>query len=132
MALLLVVVATVSVQAKNKQEKNVYAFAYGTCLSDSTVYLSAISQLDSATVEKKTEFLHNRSLYSYQFKVYLEHVYKKTYTCAVLYATSKDKLEKKYVKLRRHLNKSKDFRYIEVPVTDFKFINPDSVPPITQ
>ena len=58
-------------QAKSK-EKQVYAFAFGTCFNDSVVYLSAISPVPDGVIESKTKFLNNRSAYSNQFKFFLD------------------------------------------------------------
>lgn len=126
---LLILLATAlsvsTLQAKKKQEaKTVYAFAIGTCLKDSTFYTTAICALDSAVVNDKNHFLEDRSLYSYQLKVYLDKLYKTPHTCALFFSTKRNKLEKQYTQLRRHYSrKVKDVRLVELPVSDFKFIN---------
>lgn len=116
--------ATSTLQAKEKKENGVYAFAVGSCLNDTVVYISAISPLDSATVNHKTNFLQDRQLYSYQFKMFLDLTYSKSHTCSVFYSTKKEALEKKYVKIRHRYNKKeKDVRFVEVPADQFKFVN---------
>ena len=45
--------------AKGKEEKKIWAFAYGTCLNDSVVYVSAISAIPEASIDKKNNFLNN-------------------------------------------------------------------------
>lgn len=124
--LLLTLFITVSInalQAKEKKETTIYGFAVGTCLSDSTVYISAISRLDSAVVNNKTGFLQDRQLYSYQFKAYLDYLYKLNHTCAVFFSSKKESLEKKYIKMRRRYGKDKNIKFTEVPINQFKFIN---------
>lgn len=121
----LFVAAAGALQAKNKQPKAVYAFAVGTCLNDSVIYMSAITPVDSAVVDKKTMFLNDRMLYSNQFKAFLDNTYAPNHTCAVFFATSKDAAEKKYVKLRRRYNKDQTRRLVEVPVANFKFSAPN-------
>lgn len=124
--ILLSLVSTISLQAKEKQAESVYAFAIGTCLDDSVVYISAITPLDSATITSKTKFLQDRKLYSNQFKRYLDLAYDKSHTCAVFYSTKKDALEKKYVKIRHRYNKKeKDVLFVEIPSDQFKFVNID-------
>lgn len=119
--LLLFLASATAMQAKDKKAKDVYAFATGTCLNDSVVYISAIAQLDSATVNAKTKFLQDRQLYSYQFKMFLDKAYSKSHTCAVFFSENKNALEKKYIKLRRRYNKEKTTRFVEVPADQFTF-----------
>lgn len=115
---------TVTAQAKKKTTQKVYAFAIGTCLKDSTYYITPVAALDSATVDGKSHFLVDRSLYSYQLKVYLEHVYKQPYTCAVFFDTKRSKLDKRFTQLRRqYSHKSKGLNLIELPVGQFQFVN---------
>lgn len=89
-------------QAKSK-EKQVYAFAFGTCFNDSVVYLSAISPVPDGVIESKTKFLNNRSAYSNQFKFFLDSKNGHPHTCAVFFSTKKEKLQKKYAKIRQKM-----------------------------
>lgn len=109
-----------SAQAKGKTEKVIYAFAYGTCFNDSTVYLSSIERINDASIDNKTNFLENRSDYANALKKYLDGKYKKPHTCTVFYATKREKIEKKYVKIRHNANRDKHTQLVEIPVTDFK------------
>lgn len=122
-----IVLPATALQAKKKaaQQQTVYAFAVGTSLQDSTYYMTPIEALDSAVVDNKTKFLVDRSLYSYQLKVYLDHTYKKPHTCAVFFATKRSKLDSHYTQLRRQYthSKSKGFKLVELPVDQFHFIN---------
>jgi len=125
--ILLALASTTPLQAKEKPANGVYAFAIGTCLSDSIVYISAITPLDSATINSKTKFLQDRKRYSNQFKMYLDLAYGKSHTCALFFSTKKDALEKKYVKIRHRYNKKeKDVLFIEIPADQFKFVNIDN------
>lgn len=113
--------ATHVAQSKGKTPKStIYAFAYGTNFNDSTAYISAISALPNIALEPKTKFLQSRSSYSLQLKQYLEKKYGGHFMCAVVFNTKKEKLEKRYVKLRRSAaNRKGNVRLIEIPITDF-------------
>lgn len=115
-----------TIQASNKGEKTIYAFVYGTCFNDSTVYISAIERIANAETESKTGFLVNRSDYANALKKYLDQKYKKPHTCTVFYATKRDKIEKKYVKIRHVANRDKHCKLVEIPVTDFKLTHPNT------
>lgn len=110
---------SLSVEAKKKIEPaTIYAFTYGTCFSDSTVYLSTVQQLVGAKLENDSKFLARRSAYSATFKTFLDTKYDATHTCAVFFATNRTKLEKKYLKLKKKHQK-KGYKVTEIPVTDF-------------
>ncbi len=109
-----------NVQAKSKDNKAVYAFVYGTCFNDSIVYISSIERLSNTAIDKKTNFLNDRSNYTNAFKSYLDNKYQEPHTCAIFYATKRDNIEKKYVKIRHNVTKDKHCRLVEIPATDFK------------
>lgn len=113
---------TSSATARNR-DKTIYAFAVGTCLTDSVVYFSPISTIPNAAINRKTHFLTNRQLYSAQFTSFLDHTQasKQKYTCAIFFDCNKrSSLEKTYVKLRRHYNKA-GMKLIEIPANEFAF-----------
>lgn len=120
--IILAVVFSTTMQAKGKSEKAVYAFTYGTCFNDSTVYLSTIERIQDASIDSKTNFLVDRNSYANALKKYLDKKYKKPHTCTIFYASKRDKVEKKYVKIRHHVNKDKNTKLVEIPVTDFKLL----------
>lgn len=124
LTLLICILTVGSAQAKGKKTRQVYAFAFGTCLNDSVVYLSAIETLPDAELDRKTQFLNNRSTYSNRLKFYLDGKYNRTHTCAVFFGEKKDALEKTYVQLRRNYNKDKHAVLVEIPLTDFKISVP--------
>jgi len=113
---------SLTLAAQNKANKTIYGFAVATCFNDSTIYISAISPLDGAQLEKKTHFLSQRSAWSSEFKMYLDSKYGDAHTSAFFFDTKKDKLEKKLLKLRRQYAKNKTLAsVVEVPATDFSF-----------
>lgn len=120
LTLLLAVCTATSALAQSTKQKTIYAFAYGTNLKDSTAYISAVATLRGVDVENKTDFLTARSEYSKQIKHYLEQKYGGLFTCAVIFGEKKDKVEKRYVKIRKQASSKKsDIRLIEIPQTDF-------------
>lgn len=119
--LLLVCAFTIgSVQAKTKKNE-IYAFAVATSFNDSVVYITSINHLDFATTDKKTDFLNHRMAYSNQFKLFLDKKFQKDHISALFFSKKKESLEKKYIKLRRKYQKDKETKFVEIPVTDFKF-----------
>ena len=85
-ALLVVFFFSAALQASAGSDKNnIYAFAYGTCFNDSTIYLSTVSPLSIATIDKKSHLLNDRSGYSDQFKAYLDKRYGNDHNCALFF-----------------------------------------------
>lgn len=124
--LLMAIGTATSVMAQATKQKTIYAFAYGTNLKDSTAYVSAVATLSSVEVENKTNFLSARSEYSKQLKHYLEQKYGGLFTCAVVFGEKKDKVEKRYMKIRKNATSKKStIRLIEIPRDEF------SLQPIT-
>ena len=117
-ALIVVLFFSAALHASAKND-DIYAFAYGTCFNDSTIYLSSVSQLSIATIDKKSKLLNDRTGYSDQFKAYLDKEYEGSHTCTIFFSTSRKKLEKKYVKMRRFCRKDKDARLVVVPADAF-------------
>ena len=62
------------VEAKRKKvvQKPVYMIGVGISLVDSMVFITDMQLVDSVTIEKKTKFLMDRQLYSFQLQHYLE------------------------------------------------------------
>lgn len=102
------------------RQKTVYMFAYGTSLTDSVAYVSAVTAMPTAEVENKTGFLVDRAFYAAQFKGYLERTYAKPHATAVFFAEKRADVEKKFLKLRNQYGKRKRGTLVEVPETDFK------------
>lgn len=105
----------------NHAQKAVYAFGFGTSFNDSTVYLSAIQVLPEAQIQKKTGFLEHRASYTSQMKRYLENNYVGHETCVLFFSTKKEKLEKKYIKVRRQAQRNKQQTVKELSSEEFSF-----------
>lgn len=108
-------------KGKNKAPATIYAFGYSTCLNDSTVYLTAVTTIPGASLEKKTHFLSERGAYTNQLKTYIESKYTRHQTSVVFFSTSRKEVEGKYVSMRRRLQKSKSQKLVELPTNAFAF-----------
>lgn len=105
-----------------KDKEKIYIFGFGTRLSDSTVYITDIMELDSALVAKKTEFLVYRSAYTLQFRQYLEGgLGEVNETCCVFFSPKRKKLAKKYYKVKRRYLDNPDKVLKVIGTDDFKF-----------
>ncbi|MDD6123227.1 MAG: hypothetical protein PUB53_02095 [Bacteroidales bacterium] len=119
LASLLTLCISYNAQAQSQKGQTIYAFAYGTCFSDSTVYVSPVSTLPGAQLEKKTRFLERRAEWAATFKTYLDNRFGRPHTCVVFFDTKKEKLEKKLVALRKQVAKQKDQHFTELTASDF-------------
>ena len=111
--------------ARKKQVPQMYMFGMAATFTDTIVHFTNIQTVDSVWIESKNDFLQNRSAYSYQLRDYLSMQQMPHRTCIVFYSPKREKLEKKYQKMRRLYGKDKrgvqhfDIRYITD--TEFKF-----------
>lgn len=93
---------------KDEEYKRVYLYGVSIDFNDSTVYLTDIQHLDSVVI-KPDGSLQNQASYSLQLKVYLEGVLGETnQTCAVIYSDKKKKLEKRFSRMHRRYQSSKE------------------------
>lgn len=108
-------------QARDKNTpKRVYAFGYAETLNDTVIYITPIQELEGAELDNKG-FIHFRESYDVQLQQYLQGVQNGHTMCITIYGTSRSKLEKKYVRLRRDLNHRKHVRFVELTPNDFQF-----------
>ena len=121
---LLLFAVSVTAQAGKKAEKTVYAFAYGTCFSDSVAYISVIAPVKGATLQRKSHFLDQRAELAASFKSYLDNKWGKIHTTAVFFSTKKKDLEKKIIDLRKLALKRHDLQLVELGVDDFTLALP--------
>ena len=91
---------SLTVSAKNEM-KRVYMFGIAASFNDSTVYFTAVQEVDSAWIysKNKSKFLVSRENYSYQLRDYLESRGENNRTCAVFFGTNHKKVEGQWVKL---------------------------------
>lgn len=123
--------ASIGTQARtaSSPEKTIYAFGFSTSLTDSTIYLTPISTLPNASIDKKTHFLNDRTEYTHQLKTFLESKYPGHQTTVIFFNTSRKKLESQYIKVRRSAKKNTANKVVELESNTFKF---SAVPQATE
>lgn len=122
-----VLLTAVPTQARDKNTpKKVYAFGYAEALNDTVIYITPIQELINAELDNKG-FIHFRESYDAQLQQYLLGVQKGHTMCITIYGTSRSKLEKKFVRLRRDLNHRKHVRLVELTPSEFQFRNLQTV-----
>lgn len=113
--------------AQSKDEiivADMHAFGYATSLNDSVVYLTEISPIPVANVDRKTGFLSKRAVYSGQLKEYMAKQGVEHATCAIIFDRNKVKLNKKFVKLMNKLQKKKMYLIKTISTAEFTFKDP--------
>lgn len=108
-----------------KGSGTVYLFGVSQMLTDSTVYITSIHQIDGIDVDKKTGALPNRSEFSLQLKEYLEgQVGLHKQTACVFFSTNRKKLNKQYYKIKKRYLDDRDKKIIIVDDHYFTFRHP--------
>lgn len=108
-----------------KGKGKVYVFALSQQLTDTLAFITDIQEVDSIDLEKKTKFLPYRSEFSLQFKEYLEGTEKQfRQTACVFFSDNRNKLAKKYAKVKKRYLSNKDIDLIEVDRKKFTFKHP--------
>jgi hypothetical protein len=83
--------------------------------------MTDVQYLDSVVVNKDGS-IQNYSNYSTQMKLYLEGVLGKSHqTCAVIYSDDRNKLEKRFVKMRKRCLAAKNRQLIQIGADAFAF-----------
>jgi len=118
LAVVMLVASTAT--AKKVVVPQMYMFGFAASFNDTIVHFTNIQKVDSVWVDAKTKFLADREVYSSQLQQYLTNQEMPYRTCVVVYAETREKAEKKYLKLRRlYISPKKDHgqryevRYIE-------------------
>lgn len=127
--------ATTVISAKRTAVDKVYMFGFAASFNDSTVYFTNVQTVDSAWMDTKTKFLLGRDNYSYQLRNYLaDSLNEKNRTCIVMFNCKKEKLEKKYLKLKRlYTTKANNkFKVNYLNEDDFKFETIDMSEPVIE
>ena len=121
--LLMLPFAALALQAASKSgsNKQILAFGYSTCLNDSIVYLTPIMEIPGASLDSKTKFLNKRQDYTNQLKTFMESKYEAHQTSVIVFSTSRKKLEDKYIKMRRSLQKKHLHKVVELETGSFQF-----------
>lgn len=108
-----------------KTSGKTYVFGFSQVLGDSVTYITFINEVDSIDVQKRTKFLPFRSDFSMQLKVYLEaKCGLSRQTCCVFYSSDRNKLLKKYNKIKKKYLDNKNYVLKMISDSDFHFIHP--------
>lgn len=121
---LLLMTAVSPLEAKSKKvvQKPVYMVGVGISLVDSMVFITDMHRVDSVTLEKKTKFLMDRQLYSFQLQRYLEQTYKGgPYVPCVFFSKSRKKMVRRYLSLHKRYVQSKELQMYLVDQGQFRF-----------
>ena len=125
-ALCMMMVGIGTASAKKEKVGKMYMFGMAAAFTDTIVHFTNIQTVDSVWIDTKSHFLQNREMYSYQLREFLRNKQQApNRTCIVFYSTKREKLEKKYQRMKRLYGKDKrgvehfDIRYIMD--SDFKF-----------
>lgn len=103
----------------------VYVFGVSQMLTDSVVYITNISEVDSIDLAKKTKFLPYRAEFSLQLKIYLEGTLGlKQQTACVFYSTERKKLTKKHYKIKKRYLDNPNTKIFVIDDQRFTFTHP--------
>lgn len=107
--------------AKNRFVDKIYAFGIAASFNDSVVYFTDVQQVDSVWLENKTNFLVDRSSYSYQLRDYLARKGEQHRTCIFVYALNVKDITKKYLSMKNKYVKNGNFDIKMLDAIDFSF-----------
>lgn len=106
----------------------IYLFGVSQQLTDSVVYITAIHEVDSIDLEKKTSFLPYRAAFSYQLESFLEdRLYLANQTSCVFYSEKRKKLSKELYKVKKFYLDNPEKKVVILNDADFKFRHPVDV-----
>ena len=110
---------------KNQGPQRVYMFGFAASFNDTIVHFTEIQPVDSAMLDTKHGFLLLREQYSIMLSNYLTEQKLPYRTCVVFYNRDADKLQKKFLKMKKlyvgngKQKNSNDIRTIAT--SDFRF-----------
>ena len=115
-------IGTAEAKKHRVKQKQIYMIGIAMSHIDSVVFITDLQLVDSITIEKKTKFLMDRQLYSFQFQRYLEQTYEcAPYVPAVFFGTSRKKMERRYLSLHKRYTQGRQLRVILVDQSQFRF-----------
>ena len=94
--------------AKGVKVPKMYMFGFAASFNDTIVHFTEIQALDSVMLEAKHQFLMVRNQYSYQLSNYLTQQQMPYRTCVVFYDRKLNKLQKKFLKMKKLYATSKN------------------------
>lgn len=129
-AILLAAFLPFSLSAKKKsnkddQPKSVYLFGFASNFDSNVIYLTDIQKIDSAFI-MKSGFLYSRDSYSYQLTEHMKKIGQEHAYNAIFFSNNRDKIEKRYVKLKNKYLKPKKKKKAQVTIYSVQYItSPD-------
>ena len=91
----------VTAAAKGVVAQKGYMFGFAASFNDTIVHFTEIQPMDSAWVDSKTQFLMGREQYTHALRSYLGMQGMPHRTCIVIYDKNLNKLQKRYVKMKK-------------------------------
>ena len=125
-ALIIAAIIPTTTAAKGVVAEKVYMFGFAASFNDTIVHFTEIQPLDSAWIDSKTELLLGRNMYSNELRNYLASQDLPHRTCIVVYDQKLDKLQKRYLKMKKLYEGGKkrkahnDIRTIALSTFQFK------------
>jgi hypothetical protein len=108
-ALLLATMAVGEATAKRIVVPRMYMFGFAASFNDTIVHFTDVQEVEAAWIDSKTKFLQGRELYSLQMKEHLKRDANLPHrTCVVIYGQEREKVEKKYLKMKKLYTQPKD------------------------
>ena len=111
--------------AQKAEVSKLYMFGFAASFNDTIVHFTDIQTIDSAWVNPKNKFLLGRDQYSNMLRNYLIEQNMPYRTCIVIYNKKLNKLQKKYLKMKKlytgdkKVKTNNDIRMIAA--SDFRF-----------
>lgn len=116
---------TADAQEVTKGTGKIYMFGVSQQLADSVIYITAINELDSIDLEKKTSFLPYRAVFSFQLEDFLEtKLFLEQQTSCVFFSENRKKLSKKLYKVKKLYLDNPEKKIVVLDETYFKFRHP--------
>lgn len=114
---------------ENAKTFNQKVYLFGTAVNhqDSTTYITGIMPIENVTFNKKREAIIGLELYSAQLQDYLLQQGHTGYICTTFFETKANKLEKKFIKLKKHLKKDKTTSFKDLPEFKFEYVSPENI-----
>ena len=122
LSLVLAAVMPMETQAKAVKTK-MYLFGFAASFQDSIIYMTDVQELDGVWYDTKTKFVFERRQYSDQLKTYLtESKQKPNRVCVVIFAPTRKKAEKLFIKMRKEYTVKAKGKYDVRYLTNTEFL----------
>ncbi len=122
-----------TLSAQKAEVSKLYMFGFAASFNDTIVHFTDIQTIDSAWVNPKNKFLLGRDQYSTMLRNYLTEQNLPYRTCIIIYDKKLDKLQKKYLKMKKlyagdkKVKTNNDIRMIAANDFQFKPVNMSSL-----